>query len=326
MSLITGVRFIAALVALVLGSPGLTSAQDAWTPPQGELSIATTYQWLEADRHVFSGFTDPDLTPFEIATGVDRTSNVVNAGVVQSHAVVFDGDLGLTDRLAISGTVIAVSPRYLGSFAHPSPADDGLFHPSIQDMTLGARYMFGTGIWAVTPFARASVPLRDYTVLAHASHGFGLSILELGASVGRLMDIGGTTTFLQGTYAYGISERPVSDVSLNRSRATLEGGVFLGPFSLLGQTSWKKVHGGVEWSDHAHGLDELFHDHDQLAATREWRYGGGLAFDVKNDVSVFFAVDDFIRGANTHDARTFTFGVNLAHQLFGGLMLGDDRE
>jgi hypothetical protein len=27
-------------------------------------------------------------------------------------------------------------------------------------------------------------------------------------------------------------------------------------FALLGQTGWHRVHGGIEWSDHAHGLDD----------------------------------------------------------------------
>jgi len=306
---------------LAIGGAGRAAAQDAWVPPKGELDVSMTYQWLDADRHFFSGFEGPELTPFEIASGVDRTSNVVNAGVVQSHSVVFNGEVGITDRLAVSGSLIGVGPRYVGSSGHPGSNDDGSFHPSLQDLTVGARYMFGDGIWAVTPFTQVTVPTRDYDTLGHAAQGLGLNMLEVGTSVGRILDMGGTIGFIQGSYGYAFTERPVEDVSMNRSRALLQGGVFLGRFSLLGETSWHKVHGGIEWSSVAGSLHELFHDHDQIAAIREWRYGTGVAFDVTPQAAVYFSYGDFIKGANTHDARTFGFGVSLSHQMFGGIDL-----
>jgi len=313
---------IAGSLAILLLAASAASAQDAWIPPKGEFDFTLTYQWIEANRHLFSGFTDPTLTPFEVATGVDRTSNVVLAGVVQSHSAAFDGDLGLTDRIAINGSVIGVSPRYIGTLGHPGSIDDGLFHPSLTDARLGIRYMFGDGNWAFTPFTQFSFPLRDYETLAHAAQGLGLNILELGVSTGRILDLWGTIGFIQGTYGYGFTERTDEDVPLNRSRAILEGGVFLGRFSVLGQTSWRKVHGGIEWSEHAFGFDELFHAHDQLAAVREWRYGGSVTFDVKDGLAVYASLDQFAWGANTHDARALSFGVNLAHQMWGGLTLG----
>jgi hypothetical protein len=135
--------------------------------------------------------------------------------------------------------------------------------------------------------------------------------------------VGGRTAFIQGTYGYGITEQPEADIPMNRSRAVFEGGVFLGRFTALAETNWRKVHGGVEWSEHALGLDELFSDHDRLAAVREWRYGLGLAFDVTPESSVYVSFSDFIWGANTHDARTISFGVNVARQMFGGLRLGN---
>lgn len=318
----TRLRLVARSLAFValLAQPGF--AQDAWTPPKGEFDFSLSYQWLSADRHLFSGFTGPTLTPFEIATGVDRTSNVVYAGIVQSHSTAFDGDLGLTDRVALSGTVIGVAPRYVGTLGHPGSIDDGLFHPSIQDARVGVRYMFGDGNWALTPFTQFTFPLRDYEALAHAAQGLGLNILEIGAAAGRILALGGQTGFVQGSYSYGFTERIEEDIPLNRSRAQLEGGVFLGRFSVLGQTSWRKVHGGVEWSEHGFGLDELFHEHDQLAATREWRYGGSLVFDIKDGLAAYASIDQFAWGANTHDARTISFGMNLAHQMWGGLTLG----
>jgi hypothetical protein len=302
---------------------GTAVAQDAWVPPRGELAVSTGYQWLEADRHLFSGFEGPELTPFEIATGVDRTSNVVDAGIVQSHSFSLDGELGVTDRLAVSGAVVGVVPRYVGSFGHPGSTDDGAFHPSLQDAKIGARYMLGDGTWALTPFTQLTFPTRDYIVLAHASHGLGLNILEVGASAGRIIVMGGTLGFVQGLYSYGFTERPHEEVPMNRSRAELQGGVLLGRFALLGQTGWHRVHGGIEWSDHAHGLDELFADHDQLAAIREWRYGAGVSFDVTPEAAVYFSFGDFIRGANTHDARTYSVGISLSRHIFGGIDLGD---
>jgi hypothetical protein len=313
-------------VALAV-APDATFAQAPWVPAKGEAAVAATYQWLDADRHLFPNLTGSELTPFEIVRGIDYQSNSLDLGRVQSHGLMVDGEVGITDRLALSGSLAFIAPRYRGPFPHPGSGDDGQFHASVQDVQVGARYMTKSDVWAFTPFTTFTAPVREYEVLAHAAQGLKLKQLEIGTSLGRLLLAGGASKgYLQATYGYSLTESPVHDVSLNRSRAVLEAGVFVGRFTLQGLTSWRRVHGGLEWSDVSFGSHEHFAGHDQSAATREWRFGGGVSFELTAGASIEVSYGDFINGANTHDARVVAIGWSWGFQMFGGPTLGGGFE
>lgn len=310
-------------VALSALCPSAALAQTPWVPSRGEVALSTTYQWLDADRHLFSNLTGPVLTPLEIANGMDYQSNSLDRGRVQSHALVIDGDVGITDRIALSGSLAFIAPRYRGAFPEQPSADNGVFHPTVQDVQVGARYMVKRNLWAVTPFAAFTTPIRDYEVLAHAAQGLGLTMLEVGTSVGRILLVdGGAKGYVQGTYGYSFTESPLEEISLNRSRATLEAGYFFGRISVQASTTWRRVHGGIEWSDLGTGSHEHFAGHDQAAATREWRYGAGVSIQLNDATSVEMSYGDFLRGANTHAAQVVSFGWTWGFQAFGGPALG----
>ena len=311
------------VVVMAVLLPSATFAQAPWVPPRGEATIGTTYQWLDADRHLFSNLTGPELTPLEIARHTDYETNSLDFGRLQSHALVMAGDVGLTDRLSVSASLALISPRYRGAFPHPGPADDGAFHTTLQDLQVGARYMFAREAWAFTPFTVLTTPVADYEVLAHAAQGQKLKQLEVGTSVGRILVADGAAKgYVQGLYGYSFVDSLVEDVSVNRSRAAVEVGVFLGRFTLQGITTWRRVHGGFEWSDIAFGTHEHFEGHDQSAAIREWRWGGGASFQVTPAASLEISYGDFISGANTHDARVIAVGWTQGFQLFGGSTIG----
>lgn len=315
--LLAGVGF-----ALAVLSPSVTLAQEPLIPPKGEVVVTATYQWLDSDRHWFSNLTGP-LTPLEIDVGTDFHSNSLDLGRVQSMALVLDGDVAITNRLALSGSLAFIAPRYRGAFPEPGPTDDGSFHASVQDMQVGARYMLVAGRWAVTPFTTVTTPVRDYDVQGHAAQGLGLTMLEIGASAGDVLVVNGASKgYLQATYGYTFTESPIEGLSLNRSRASLEAGMFLGRFTLQGLASWRRVHGGLEWSDVGFG-HEHFAGHDQSAAAREWRWGAGVSLQLTDATSIEFSYGDFIKGANTHDARTVTVGWSWGFQVFGGQRLGE---
>lgn len=310
-------------VVLTCLLPSLAYAQAPWGPPRGEATIGATYQWLDADRHLFSNLTGPTLTPLEIVRRVDYQTNSLDFGRVQSQALMVSADVGATDHLVVSGSLAFISPRYTGAFPHPGPADDGSFHATVQDLQVGGRYRLGTDVWAVTPFTLFTTPVADYEVLAHAAQGLKLKQLEFGASVGRILLAGGAAKgYLQGLYGYSIVERPIHDVSLNRSRAAVEGGVFFGRVTLQGSTTWRRVHGGFEWSDIAFGTHEHFEGHDQSAATREWRWATGVSLQVRPGASLDVSYGDFIKGANTHDARVIAVGWTWGFHAFGGSTIG----
>jgi hypothetical protein len=312
-----------AIVALAALCPLPAVAQSAWLPAKGEVAVTTNYQWLVADWHLFSNLTGPELTPMEIHLGTDFQSNSLDIGAVQSHALVVDGSVGLTERLALSGSIAFIAARYRGDFPENPSFDNGMFHSAVQDAQLGARYSMTRDLWTVTPFTDFLFPVTDYEVLAHAAQGLGLTMLEVGASVGRiLLADGAAKGYLQGTVGYAFTRSPFEHISLNRSRATLEGGYFLGRFSLQALTTWRRVHGGIEWSAMDADSHDHFAGHDQAAATRDWRYVAGVSFQLSDAMSVEMSYGDFLRGANTHAARVMTVGWSWGFRAFGVPTLG----
>ena len=316
------VRFLVTL-AIVTMLPYAALAQAPWIPPKGEVAVVTSYQWVDTDRHLFSDLTGAELTPFEIARGTDYQTNSLDFGRVVSHALVVDADLGVTDRFALSGSLAFIAPRYRGAFGHPGTGDNGSFHPSVQDLQIGARYMWSNDVWALTPFTAFTTPVADYEVLAHAAQGLGLKMLEVGTSVGRILSADGAAKgYLQGTYGYSFTESSVEGVSLNRSRAGLEAGIFLGRFTVQGLTTWRRVHGGLDWSDVSFFSHEHFAGHDQAAATREWRYSAGVSVQLTPGTSIDVSYGELLRGANTHDGRVIGLGWSWGFRAFGAPTLG----
>lgn len=311
------------IAALATLCPLPAVAQSAWLPAKGEVAVTTNYQWLVADRHLFSNLTGPELTPMEIRLGTDFQSNSLDIGTVRSHALVVDGLVGLTDRFALSGSVAVIAAKYCCDFPENPEFDNDAFHGAVQDAQLGARYSITRDLWTLTPFTDFIFPVTDYEVLAHAAQGLGLTMLEVGTTAGRILLANGAAKgYLQGTFGYTFTRSPFEDLSLNRSRATLEGGYFLGPLSLQALTTWRHVHGGIEWSAMDADSHDHFAGHDQAAATRDWRYVAGVSFQLSDAMSVEMSYGDFLRGANTHAARVMTVGWSWGFRAFGVPTLG----
>ena len=312
------------IFAFLALSPTTVLAQSAWIPPRGEVNFSTTYQWVASDRHVFSdAVLGIDRTPLEELQGRDFQSKERASGKIQSHGVLLDGDIALTNRFALMGGVAITAARYLGERPE-SAIDDGAFHSSFQDARIGARYMVDRELWAITPFATFLFPITDYEVVGHASPGRRLKELQLGASVGRILMIAGAPrAYVEGSYSYAVTENPNDEMPLDRSRGRIEFGFFHGRFSAQAMTNWQRVHGGFEWSDiGAHNLDDVFHEHDRAAATREWQFGGGVSFEIGDSTAIYASYNDLLWGENTHNASALTFGMNWAFQAFGGLRIG----
>ena len=167
--------------------------------------------------------------------------------------------------------------------------------------------------------------MADYATLGHASQGRGLKALQVGASVGQILMFGGAPkAYVDGGYTYSLMENVSDRISLDRSSALIEVGYFLGRFTLLVLTSLQRLHGGIEWADLGvdAGPSGLGAAHDQGAASRDWRFAGGVSFQVNDTTSAYASLNRLLWGENTHDARTVTFGVNWGFQVLGGLSLG----
>jgi hypothetical protein len=77
--MIRGASSLLVVVAVLL--PSAAAAQTPWVPPKGAATIGANYQWLDADRHLFSNLTEPALTrwrPFAVLT-TTRTRSISGA-------------------------------------------------------------------------------------------------------------------------------------------------------------------------------------------------------------------------------------------------------
>lgn len=309
------------VMALVLLAPAQALAQ-AWTPPKGEFSFATTYQFLDASDHLFS---DPD-----------HGSRSKDLGTVQSQVLVLDGDFGITDRFALNAAVAFVGSRYLqgGNGKPEGLQDDGSWHSGFQDARIGARYVaFNNGTWLLTPSVYYGFPTTNYATLGHTALGRKLNELRMGLDWGWLLSFSGAPrAYLQGNYSYAFME-DTDDVSLNRSNVLVEFGYFLSRhLTLHVWTDYQNVHGGLDWDrdldrDH-HDFAEIFVGHDRSAAADFWRLGGGVSVPVSDSVDVYANLATTLWGVNTHKARTVTFGMSWGFQIIGsrGLGIWDQRD
>ena len=303
------------VIALVLLVPAHALAQ-AWKPPKGEFSFAISYQFLDADRHLFSS---------SVVGGVDRGSRSLDIGTIQSQVLVLDGDIGVTDRLAVNAAVAFVNGRYVEGGTH-GPADDGDWHGAFQDARISARFMaFNNGSWVLTPGVSYGFPTTNYVTRGHAALGRKLNELRLGLYWGKLLSFSGAPkAYLQGDYSYAFMENPADDIPIDRSNLLVEFGYFLGDFlTLQVWTDYQNIHGGLDWGNDADRSHNNFQmEHDRTAASDFWRLGGGVSVPVNDSVELYANVAKTLWGINTHNGLTVSLGMSWGFQAFGRGGLG----
>ena len=181
-------RAVLALALLAL-APSTALAQ-AWLPAKGEGTVSVLFTNTLSTKHYL-----PDIA-------YDR-------GHIDANTTLFDVTYGLSDRLAVTVGLPAVSSRYRGAFPHRLsgvivPLDDGNWHTSAQDFRLNVRYNVARGPLQVTPFIGTELPSNDYAYYAHAAPGRQLKEMLAGVSTGRLFAELGLV--VQGSYAINLSQ------------------------------------------------------------------------------------------------------------------------
>jgi len=124
----------------------------------------------------------------------DVATNIgdIDVGTLDTHTVLFDLELVLSDRWEFYLGLPFVTKRYNGDSPHDPGTlefdsgepfiDDGQFHSDFQDLVFGLRYtLLDTTRVRVQPFIGAGLPTNDYPVFAHAAVGQNLRRLDVGA-------------------------------------------------------------------------------------------------------------------------------------------------
>jgi hypothetical protein len=296
-------RFGALLLSFVatVALPSRIAAQ-AFTAPAGVGAMSVGWQYVDNTGHRFSD-------GFLLARGQSVTM-----------AMFFDLEYGITDRFSASAGIPYVFAKYTGAMPPPS----GLrvdacacWHSSFQDLSVGARYRFGDDTWAITPLARYTLPTHNYRFEGEAVVGRDLHETQVGVDAGLRLHGLLHNASLQTGYEYAFVERPLRDVSVNRSNAFFEVGYALtNRLFVRGITEWQETHGGLRiGSPTGHpffppgelNTPQRFAQRDRVLSTQYWHAGGGITYSA-GPADIFVAVTKYINGRNTHNGQVYTVG------------------
>ena len=297
-------RRLLALLAIAAASalsPSRIAAQ-AFTAPAGIGEITLGWQYVDNTGHRFSD-------GYLLARGQSVTM-----------AAFFEVDYGITDRLSASAGIPYVFAKYTGAMPPPSglPVDAcACWHSSFQDLSLGARYRFGDDTWAVTPLARYVHPSHSYRYQGEAVVGRNLQEAQVGVDAGVRLHGLLRKANLQTGYEYSFVERPIRNLSINRSNAFFEIGYALTDrLYLRGTADWQETHGGLRIGSPTGNPffppgelapPELFVQRDRLLSTQYWHAGGGVTYST-GPVDVFLSITKYVTGRNTHNGQAYTVG------------------
>lgn len=242
-------------------------------------------------------------------------------GKTQSQVLFLGLDYGLTDKLAVSAGVPYIKSKYVGAFPHvhgdypghqDEPLiDDGQYHGGLQDYSLGLRYQLWTEPVLVTPFVSFGYPSRDYTFRGHSAIGTRLWHVELGAGVARQFEPPWDDFYVQARYGYSIREK-TQGIGVRSSKLDLELGYTLTPrLSARLLAVWLKTHNGLNVPvDFPPAPNPLGFEHDRLLKTESVNLGGGLAFMLNRDYTLFGTWFSTVTSKNAHAIHNaFAVGI-----------------
>ncbi len=295
--------FATTAVVLLLSPPlaSTVSAQSSWLPPQGQGSVAVSFQGLDSPTHL------------------DRHGDELPRGRVTSGTMLFGVDYGLTHLLSIDAKVALVAARHTGADSGHGPLDTGIYHGSLQDARFAVALQVPTdSSLAIAPYAGVILPTRDYETGGHSAPGRHLRTVQIGTWIGRDLDPWLPNAHVQGHYAFSFVER-VEGMSINRSNVDLEAGYSVGRrITATVASSLQLTHGGVyvplPRDEH---YDTVLPFHDRVTRDNRLLMSAGATVSLGRATLAYASVVWTVWGRNTHAIRgiiagtTWTFGRRL---------------
>jgi hypothetical protein len=310
---VTGVAVTACLLVIA----PLEAAGQAFVPAAGEGSVSVSYQFVSTNGQL--GVSGELLFP---ALPRDRT---------KTHALIWQVEYGLSDRIAVHASLPYMAVRYEGSFPHdvgingqPSDLDDGTYHGSAQDFYFGTRFqLVRSAQFAVTPFVEVIVPSHHYESLGQAVVGRDLRALVVGAAVGGFADDLLPGLYFQTRLSYAVVQEAVA-IRPNRTGIDSAVGYFVTPrLAIQFVQTFQFVHDGIDFipppeifalhSGGEVGLDHVL-NHDRLLRSNVLNLGAGVTFALTENVGVFATATTMAWGQNLQRPRSLTVGATWGFQ------------
>lgn len=320
----TGLLRLIAFGAFLLGLPAHASAQ-AFIPAPGDGTVSVSYQSIVTrGQNGTSGEWFPNAAQLSELPGESTNT----------HALIYYVEYGLTERIAVHSSVPYMQVRYEGPIPHeigfdgqPSDLDDGSYHGTFQDFYFGTRFKaVESPRFALTPFVEVIIPSHDYESLAQSAVGRDLRALVVGAAVGGFADYLLPGLHFQTRVSYAFVQKAV-DIRPNRTGIDSAVGYFVTPrlaiqfiqtfqfthdgVDYVGPPDFLAVHDGKPWKD------EYDRNHDRLTRTNSLNFGGGVAFQLTEQVGVFATYGKLAWGQNLPAPRSVTVGMNWSFHTRG---------
>ena len=293
-------RLSLAVLIVVLLAPASAAGQ---TPPKGVGSVTFAWQWIDNTGHIL---TDGRFSDFSKSV---------------TTSVLAEIDYGVTERFAATVGVPFVFARYTGSRPPPSNEERDwcrCWQQSLQDLSFAGRYRFGVNDpWTVTPQVRVILPSHNYPYLGEAVAGPSLSQV--------LLSINGAWRLtpkaaIQAGYTFALVEEAAEDVRANRSHVFASFGYAL-THSLYvhGGGVYQKTHGGYTaleiFSAPPNSVQRQ--QGDRLLKMRYVHLTAGLSYSVGSAAELFFSLQPYVWGRDTHDGIAYTVGATWHFDLSG---------
>ena len=284
-------------------------AAGAVTPEEGSGSISIASRYSHVQYHLSS------------------TGKKLDIGSINESSLLFRLDYGLTDQLALFATLPYSQRQYTGSHPHMitdghggvrvSHEDNGHYHGSLQDFSLGVQYQQNWHGLVITPFVSYSTPTHNYPHFAHAAIGAQQKEFMIGVDTATVLPAPLDRFYVQLGIDYAWYEKYAA-VHLGRLGVTLETGfaatdrLQLRVFS-IGQ----KTYGGLEFPRDYLPIDSnlhLFWHHDQTQRVDYVDVGAGASYSLDGRTDLFFQYLQTQWGENGH-ATDYLFSGGITRSF-----------
>lgn len=277
---------LAALTAVLL-APASAAGQA------GRGSVTFAWQWIDNTGHI----------------GTYGTFSPGKQSVTTS--VLAEVDFSVTERFAATVAVPYVLARYTG----PEPPVSGLprdtcfcWQQSLQDLSIAGRYSWGGEFWSVTPQVRFIVPTHNYPYQGEAVAGMSLTQVLVGLSAGWKLTSVLPGATIEAGYTFALVEKASETLRANRSLLFASVGYRLtDSLRVQGGALFLHTHGGLTVETVLALPADGRELSDRLLKMRYWHLTGGLWYSI-GPTDLFFSVQPYVWGRDTHDGIAYTVG------------------
>ena len=227
--------------------------------------------------------------------GFESSVGKLPTGTVESHALIFDIEYFINDKIALIAGIPYFRKQHQGAAIHdplkldpPRPyienVDQGVWNSGFADFHLGIRYLAKDGPFVIEPFASFGVPSNQYPFFGAAAVGQRLLKFQLGTSFAWFPGL--SNAYYRADIAYVFVEKTLG-VNVNHWRVNAEVGYQFTPrltarvFMLLKDGKGLSVPEDFTSADGVFTItDEKWYQHDRLIKHNFMNAGIGLDWAV----------------------------------------------